>query len=273
MLLELGLVIGLSSTKAVGPLWEWGCENMSQYKMFVAGFFLSQVVGYFLGCLPYVLLDAFQLSQFSSFKIQSENYPSGMQAWKSVKDMMVSFVTVVLPMLVMGGQFLPMLGITREGPIPPWYNIAVQVAFFFVVEDYLNYWIHRLLHLPWLYKHVHSVHHTYDAPFGIVAAYAHPAEVIALAIPTFAGPVLVSPHLYTLLLWQLFRNLEAIDIHSGYELPYSLMTILPAYAGARHHDYHHYMHSGNFASVFTWCDKIYGTDLGYKSYKEKRKQE
>lgn len=191
----------------------------------------------------------------------------------ATKDVLISFITVILPMLAVGGIFLPRLGITRSDPLPPWYVVLVQISFFFIVEDYLNYWIHRWLHTPWLYRHVHSVHHMYDAPFSIVAAHAHPVEVVVLAIPTFVGPLIISPHLYTLMLWQLFRNFEAIDIHSGYEFKYSFKALFPGYAGADHHDYHHYMHSGNFASVFKWCDYLYGTDLGFKNYKARRKCE
>ena len=68
------------------------------------------------------------------------------------------------------------------------------------------------------------------------------------------------------------RNYEAIDIHSGYELPFSIKSILPSYAGTAHHDYHHFMHSGNFASIFTWCDQLYGTSIGYESFMAKKKE-
>ena len=48
-----------------------------------------------------------------------------------------------------------------------------------------------------------------------------------------------------------------------YDFPWSLTKFIPFYGGADHHDYHHYVggqsHS-NFASVFTYCDYIYGTD-------------
>lgn len=271
MLTEIFFILSLTSTRAVEPIWRFLCNHTSEYVMFVFGCFISQMLGYSIGCVPFLVLDWFRLHLFSSYKIQKANYPSSAEVLKATKDVTVSFVTVIFPMLALGGFFLPHLGITRDGPLPTWHIILLQVSFFFVVEDYLNYWLHRWLHTPWLYRHVHSVHHMYDAPFSIVAANAHPAEVVILAIPTFVGPLILSPHLYTLMLWQLFRNFEAIDIHSGYELPYSLKSLFPAYAGAQHHDYHHFMHSGNFASVFTWCDHLYGTDLGYKNYKARRK--
>lgn len=238
--------------------------------MFVGGCYLSQIIAYFLGCFPYIVMDYFKLEPSSPYKIQMKNYPTANDTKTVTTQVLISFTTVILPLLAVGGFFLPYIGISRDGPLPTWDVLLLQLVFFLIVEDYLNYWFHRWLHTPWLYKHVHSVHHQYDAPFSIVAAHAHPAEVIIQAIPSFVGPIVVSPHLYTLMLWQIVRNFEAIDIHSGYELPLSIKSILPFYAGADHHDYHHFMHSGNFASIFTWCDNLYGTDLGYKNYKLRR---
>lgn len=49
----------------------------------------------------------------------------------------------------------------------------------------------------------------------------------------------------------------------SYDIPWTPTKFIPFYGGADHHDYHHYVgeqsHS-NFASVFTYCDYIYGTD-------------
>lgn len=37
--------------------------------------------------------------------------------------------------------------------------ISSQILFYFILEDFVFYWGHRILHTKWLYKHVHSVHH------------------------------------------------------------------------------------------------------------------
>ena len=39
--------------------------------------------------------------------------------------------------------------------------ILTQITFYFILEDFIFYWGHRILHTKWLYKHVHSVHHEY----------------------------------------------------------------------------------------------------------------
>ncbi len=271
MLAEVFFLLALYCTPSLNPTWQWLCTRFSEYNMFVWGCFLSQVFGYFLGCVPYLLMDYLRTKRSKKYKVQEAKYPQLADVLYTSREMLISFTTVVLPMLLVGGLFIHKVGITRDGPIPSWSTVAVQIVYFFLVEDFFNYWLHRLLHLPWLYRHIHSVHHKYTAPFSITAAYAHPAEVIILAIPTFLGPALLGPHLYTLMIWQVMRNYEAIDIHSGYELPLSFKNLIPGYAGTAHHDYHHYMHSGNFASVFTWCDRLYGTHLAYEIFVENRK--
>lgn len=37
--------------------------------------------------------------------------------------------------------------------------VCFQILSYFILEDFIFYWGHRILHTKWLYKHVHSVHH------------------------------------------------------------------------------------------------------------------
>mmetsp|Transcript_62104 Transcript_62104/g.196387 ORF Transcript_62104/g.196387 Transcript_62104/m.196387 type:complete len:94 (+) Transcript_62104:1022-1303(+) len=72
--------------------------------------------------------------------------------------------------------------------------------------------------------------------------------------------------------WFTIRQLEAVDTHSGYDFWFSPTKLIPFYGGAEHHDYHHWvggLSSGNFASIFTWCDYIYGTDKGFRFQKKR----
>jgi len=56
--------------------------------------------------------------------------------------------------------------------------MLLQVLTCSVIEDTWHYWIHRLMHDKRLYKYVHKIHHSYQAPFGMVAEYAHPVETV-----------------------------------------------------------------------------------------------
>ena len=58
------------------------------------------------------------------------------------------------------------------------YVIVAQLIACLVVEDTWHYFVHRLLHHKRIYKYVHKVHHHFQAPFGMVAEYAHWIETI-----------------------------------------------------------------------------------------------
>ncbi|KAF2556659.1 hypothetical protein F2Q68_00013014 [Brassica cretica] len=159
--------------------------------------------------------------------------------------------------------FLSRPGITRK-------EVSAQILFYFIIEDFVFYWGHRILHTKWLYKTVHSVHHEYATPFGLTSEYAHPAEILFLGFATIVGPALTGPHLITLWLWMVLRVLETVEAHCGYHFPWSLSNFLPLYGGADFHDYHHrllYTKSGNYSSTFVYMDWIFGTDKGYRRLK------
>lgn len=77
------------------------------------------------------------------------------------------------------------------------------------------------LHQGALYKYIHKVHHTYPAPFGLAAEYAHPAEVLILGAGTLLGPLgycyyTRDFHIITMYTWITLRLFQAVDAHSGY---------------------------------------------------------
>lgn len=99
--------------------------------------------------------------------------------------------------------------------MPSIWETLIQLGVYFIIEDYTNYWIHRLLHCKWWYEKIHKVHHEYTAPIGFAASYAHWAEILMLGFPSFLGPAIVPCHITTFLLWVVLRHIEAIETHGG----------------------------------------------------------
>ncbi|KAH0726358.1 hypothetical protein KY290_002178 [Solanum tuberosum] len=189
-----------------------------------------------------------------------------------LRKVLMTFVFAVGPLQLFSYPIIEWVGIRTSLPLPSASEVFWQLVVYFVVEDYANYWLHRMLHhYKWGYDKIHSVHHEYVAPISFAAPYAHWAEIIILGLASFLGPLLVPCHMFTFLLWFVLRQIEAIETHSGYEFPWSPSKYIPFYGGAIYHDYHHFVgescHS-NFASVFTYCDYIYGTDKGFRYQKE-----
>lgn len=59
---------------------------------------------------------------------------------------------------------------------------------------------------------------------------------------------------------------------SGYDIPLNPLNLIPFYAGSRHHDFHHMNFIGNYASTFTWWDRLFGTDSQFIAYTERMKK-
>ena len=148
----------------------------------------------------------------------------------------------------------------HAGPLPAWWVIVLQLAFFVVLDDFLFYWMHRGLHESrWLFKKVHSTHHRIMTPWAITGNYMHPLEYVLTGTVMLIGPLLVGAHVVTLYIWIVMRQWEAAEGHAGYDFPWSPSHLIPFSDGATHHDFHHAKVKGNYAGYFPWTDAAFGT--------------
>ncbi|XP_030447282.1 methylsterol monooxygenase 2-2 [Syzygium oleosum] len=247
--------------------WLYLVTHFSDFQLACLGsFFLHESV-FFLSGLPFIFLE--RAGWLSKYKIQPKNNTFAAQE-KCITRLVLYHLCVNLPVMIFSYPVFRFMGMRSSLPLPPWKTVLTQVIFYFILEDFVFYWGHRVLHTKWLYKHVHSVHHEYATPFGLTSEYAHPAEILFLGFATIIGPAITGPHLMTLWLWMVVRVLETVEAHCGYHFPWSLSNFLPIYGGADFHDYHHrllYTKSGNYASTFVYMDWIFGTDKGYRKLK------
>ncbi|TGZ82149.1 putative C-4 methylsterol oxidase [Ascodesmis nigricans] len=240
----------------------------------IMSFVMHELV-YFGRSLPWVIIDA--IPYFRKYKIQNTKIPTAAEQWRCTKLVLFSHFTVELPQIWLFHPMCKYFGMETGVPFPSWVTMAYQIAIFFVLEDAWHYWLHRAFHWGPLYKHIHKIHHTYSAPFGLAAEYASPIEVMTLGFGTVGIPILWcwitgDLHVLTMYLWIVFRLFQAIDAHSGYEFPWSLHHFIPFWAGAQHHDVHHEKFIGNYASSFRWWDYFLDTEAGPEAAKARRER-
>ncbi|WOK97599.1 sphinganine C4-monooxygenase 1-like [Canna indica] len=159
-------------------------------------------------------------------------------------------------------------------PQPSLYTIFVQFLVVMFVLDTWQYFIHRYMHInKFLYKHVHSKHHTLVVPYAFDALYNHPLEGLLLDTVGGALSFLLSgmtPR--TSIFFFSFVIVKTVDNHCGMWLPGNPLHALFSNNNA-YHDIHHQLYDTkyNFSQPFfvIW-DKILGTYMPYLL--EKRKE-
>lgn len=146
-------------------------------------------------------------------------------------------------------------------PVLTWEaNPAWFVALFLLIpawESFYFYWIHRMLHVPALYRRFHALHHrnTNVGPWSGLSM--HPVEHLI-----YLGSVLihfvVAAHPVHVLYHLQYFCLSAATTHSGFEgLEVGGRKQLGL--GTFHHQLHHRYFECNYGSLSIPWDKLFGT--------------
>jgi sterol desaturase/sphingolipid hydroxylase (fatty acid hydroxylase superfamily) len=138
----------------------------------------------------------------------------------------------------------------------PYYLVALALLIPIIHETHF-YLIHRLIHVPFLYKHVHSVHHNSVNPSPFSSLSMHPVELLLYLGMAFWH--LIIPSNPILALYQLHRaGFGAIPGHIGFD-----KIEVGQETGVATHAYIHYLHHKyfevNYGDGLVPFDKWFGT--------------
>ncbi|GMP89481.1 hypothetical protein CsSME_00041033 [Camellia sinensis var. sinensis] len=137
-------------------LSEYVITHFNDFQLACLGsFFLHESV-FFLSGLPFIYFE--RAGWLSKYKIQPKNNSPEAQE-KCITRLLLYHFCVNLPVMVVSYPVFRFMGMRSSLPLPSWKVISIQILFYFILEDFVFYWGHRILHTKWLYKHVHSVHH------------------------------------------------------------------------------------------------------------------
>jgi Delta7-sterol 5-desaturase len=136
------------------------------------------------------------------------------------------------------------------------------VLVLFVHETYY-YWLHRLMHHPLIYKHIHKAHHDSITTSAWTSFSFHPTESIlqALILPTLC--LVVPLHSSALVVILLTMTTTSVINHLNTELypkDFDTHWFGKWWIGATHHSLHHSQFKYNFGLYFTFWDKLMHTE-------------
>ncbi|KAJ3306529.1 C-4 sterol methyl oxidase [Kappamyces sp. JEL0829] len=261
----------LTITEAAWHQLTSGSPDYLYLRMGIFLFCFHQVV-FFGRFLPYYIADF--IPSLQKYKLQPNASISSKVWWQCFRQMILEQMFLHFPLMLNFTKTVTDIGMDLTGPLPSYAEIVPACLFFLVVEDFFGYWLHRALHWGPLYKYIHKVHHTYTAPFGLVAEYGHPAETLLLGIGFTTGPIVWTKtygmHAFTMVIWIAIRLITTIDTHCGYSFPFALSKYFPLWGGSSFHDFHHQHFVGNYGSSFRFWDWLMGTDGAYNRHLAKQ---
>ena len=138
-------------------------------------------------------------------------------------------------------------------------SVALESLSVLLVYDFLYYFLHRCLHTPGMMRRVHGVHHRVHFPEAMDGLYLHPAETIAGLALLFVAMSVVGPvSVASFLTIAFVHSVANIATHTNLVVPHPTFALFNYWAVR--HDFHHGSHrNANYASIFPFWDRMFGT--------------
>lgn len=165
---------------------------------------------------------------------------------------------------------LTMLGIEqlqvlRKGVLPVWAVLLVG----FIVRDFVQWWVHRLLHaVPWLWE-FHKVHHSVEQMGFAAHLRYHWMETVVYRTLEYLPLALLGLELYDFFIIHLFTLAVGHFNHANIYVP--LGPLRYVFNNPQLHTWHHayalperYPRGVNFAITLSVWDYLFGT--AYEPY-------
>lgn len=193
-----------------------------------------------------------------TWKLQPKRFPSDKMQRKAARA--ASF-NLVLAGLITGQLVYAMMQGWRGTAI--YFDVADYgwawtiggTAVLFFLVDGIAYYVHRLLHVRWLYRHAHYFHHKWGAPSPWVVTAVHPMEMLILQAATFVPLFLIPFHYGSVIVVLVYVLVFNIIDHSGVKLT----SIWPWQGPSAFHDDHHVHFHVNFGQHLSFFDRMHGT--------------
>jgi lathosterol oxidase len=170
---------------------------------------------------------------------------------KSIPSM--GILTTVLFVAEVRGHSLLYSDVNEHG----WAYFVFTAFFFLFFTDMCIYFIHRGLHHPSVYKHLHKTHHLWIIPTPFASYAFHPLDGFLQSSPYHLFVFIFPMHKWLYLGAFMFVNFWTTSIHdANYKVPDMLKGVINCSA---HHTDHHTLFNYNYGQFFTLWDKICGS--------------
>jgi sterol desaturase/sphingolipid hydroxylase (fatty acid hydroxylase superfamily) len=232
---------------------------LNYFTTFTIAFIFTYIL---LAVVGFIVLYKFTPSFLKNKKIQQvPPQRSAIQSdiiWSITSMVIWIGVTYILFLLISRDLTKVYLNISQYGLIY-WTFTGVL---FIIIHDTYYYWVHRFMHLNrFMFKYVHSHHHTSRTPTPLSMFAFGPIEALLLGGYFILMTMFIPVHIYIIVLVFAFNSLANFIGHSGYEITKSNNhTGWKKYIlNSIHHDDHHKYAYMNYGIYFTFWDTCMNT--------------
>jgi len=217
----------------------------------VAAVYVVLLTSYLISCLVVTRLNR------GVVKIQPSRQTPRSQIRRDRRQSVFS-LAVIATMLGCGHWTYTTLGWGLR-PLPGIGGTMLSLVASLVLFDTWFYWFHRLIHTRLLYRRVHRWHHLTITPVVWSNNSDRLVDNLFLQSYWLIAHMLIPIAPAALFAHKIYDQITGVIGHSGYEhggrwcLPPSPLV------GVTHHDQHHQFFRCNYATHFTWWDRVMGT--------------
>jgi len=208
---------------------------------------------YFFACLAITKLSRRMVGR----KIQARTETRA-QIKRDRRQSVVS-LAVIATMFGLGQWVYQNLGYGIQAREPGFASLFGSFVLSLFLFDTWFYWMHRLIHTRFFYRKVHAWHHRTVAP----EAWSNNSDLLIDNL--FLQSYWLVAHFFIpiaptmLLIHKLYDQISGTIGHSGHELAGSVCWPPSPLISVTHHDQHHRFVHCNYATHFTFWDRLMGT--------------
>ena len=264
--MQVQLPVGELKVEAVVDFVQWVMNPLGLSLPLLGGLYLGKMVGEY--ALDLVITTTLKLVSFPL--LPSRVNPTKTKGLERLefKDWYYLGLNQFIEATFVSHLLALMLTLPRSADEVNVFNTVLAWYTCFLVDDFFYYWLHRAMHLQWLYPWIHKHHHRQVLPKRgyLDAANEHPLEQVGGLACVWTGlmaaQALFGLHAVTVLaFFGLFATFQFLN-HTPYDVRLGAWAL--GYS-VRAHEMHHRYLKCNYAQNNMWYDMLLGTFAEYKN--------
>src|SRR5271169_2633044 len=151
---------------------QWSClvSTYTPTQIILTGNLLVQTLAFWLHALFYLSIDLVPSHPLYKYKIQPAKRVTSKEVWQCISTVLVNQYFIAVPLDISLALLASKLGkppaLSVSPSLPSLREIVRDFTISIIVREILFYYIHRVGHLPAVYKWIHKKHHKFTAPIS-----------------------------------------------------------------------------------------------------------